>query len=124
MFELKVLTHFAAAHQLKMVDRKCENLHGHNWKVEVCIRGPKLNNAGGLMDFGVVKKEVNHIMEQLDHRYLNELENFGDAFPPSSENLAYYIAEHLKAAFTSPDIWVYSVTTWESHNAAATYFPE
>ena len=123
MFELRVVTHFAAAHQLKMVDRKCENLHGHNWKVEVCIRGKKLNDAGVLMDFGIVKNEVNRVMEQLDHRYLNELNDFGDQFPPSSENLAYYIAEQLKAVFP-PDIKVYSVTTWESHNASATYFPD
>ena len=124
MFELRVVTHFAAAHQLKMVDRKCENLHGHNWKVEVCIRGKKLNDAGVLMDFGIVKNEVNRVMEQLDHRYLNELKDFGDQFPPSSENLAFYIAEQLKSAFTPPGIRVHSVTTWESHNASATYFPD
>ncbi|MBC2745123.1 MAG: 6-carboxytetrahydropterin synthase, partial [Desulfosarcina sp.] len=46
MFELTILSHFAAAHQLTMVAKKCENLHGHNWKVEVCVKGERLNDAG------------------------------------------------------------------------------
>lgn len=124
MFELKVISHFAAAHQLKMVDKKCENLHGHNWNIEVCIRGNQLNSAGVLMDFGLIKQEVKKIVENLDHKFLNELEDFGDSFPPSSENLAFYIAKQLKKSLNAPNAYVYSVTTWESHNACATYFPE
>jgi 6-pyruvoyltetrahydropterin/6-carboxytetrahydropterin synthase len=124
MFELKVVSHFAAAHQLKMVAKQCENLHGHNWKVEVCIRGKELNAAGVLMDFGEIKQEVKRIVEELDHRFLNDLKGFGDHFPPSSENLALYIARGLKAAFHSPAACLYSVTTWESHNACATYYPD
>ncbi len=124
MFELKVISHFAAAHQLKMVDKKCENLHGHNWNIEVCIRGNKLNSAGVLMDFGLIKQEVKEIVENLDHKFLNELEGFGDDFPPSSENLAFYIANQLRKRLTSQYAYVYSVTTWESHNACATYFPD
>lgn len=124
MFELKVISHFAAAHQLRMVDKKCENLHGHNWNIEACIRGQKLNSAGVLMDFGLIKQEVKKIVEKLDHKFLNELEGFGDHFPPSSENLAFFIATKLKESFNSPYAYVYSVTTWESHNACATYFPD
>ena len=52
MFELKVINHFSAAHQLKLVAAKCENLHGHNWKIEVCVKGEKLNDACVIMDFG------------------------------------------------------------------------
>jgi 6-pyruvoyltetrahydropterin/6-carboxytetrahydropterin synthase len=84
MFELKIVTHFAAAHQLKMVAEKCENLHGHNWKVEVCLKGEKLTSAGILMDFGEVKKEVADIMSHLDHKFLNEIGPFNEEYPPSS----------------------------------------
>lgn len=123
MFELKVVTHFAAAHQLKMVDKKCENLHGHNWKVEVCVRGKDLNNAGVLVDFGEIKQAVKGMINRLDHRFLNELDGFDDHFPPSSENLARFIAQGLQQTFHTSDAYIHSVTTWESHNACATFYP-
>jgi 6-pyruvoyltetrahydropterin/6-carboxytetrahydropterin synthase len=74
MFELKIVTHFSAAHQLKMVADKCENLHGHNWKIEVYVAGKSLNDAGVLMDFGEIKQHVSEIMKTLDHKFLNELD--------------------------------------------------
>jgi len=123
MFELKVVTHFAAAHQLKMVGDKCENLHGHNWKIEVCVAGDTLNKAGILMDFGVVKQHVRDIMKTLDHKFLNELSRFDDATPPSSENIAVYIADSLQTKIDDPAIRVSRVTAWESENASATFIP-
>ena len=123
MFELKVTSHFAAAHQLTMVAKKCENLHGHNWKIEVRIAGKQLNTAGVVMDFGEIKKSVREIMKTLDHKFLNDLECFQDG-NPSSENIAKYIAEALEEKITAPDVWVASVTSWESDDACATYFPD
>ena len=105
MFELKVITRFAAAHQLKMVAQKCENLHGHNWKIEVCVAGESLDDAGILVDFGVIKTHVAEIMKRLDHKFLNELELFGDG-NPSSENIARYVARALQGS-----IWA---GLWES----------
>lgn len=122
MFELKVVTHFSAAHQLKMVAKKCENLHGHNWKVEVSITGEKLNDAGVLMDFGKIKSHLAKIMEKLDHRFLNDLDYFHDG-NPSSESIAVYISKELQAAISDPSIKVSRVTTWESEDACATYIP-
>ncbi len=121
MFELKVVTHFAAAHQLKMVAKKCENLHGHNWKIEVCVAGENLNDAGILMDFGELKQNVSEIMTRLDHKFLNELDYFNDQNPPSSENIALYIANSLQTMLKDPKIRVTSVTAWESEDACATY---
>ncbi len=121
MYELKIITRFAAAHQLKMVAKKCENLHGHNWKIEVCLAGKALNSAGVLMDFSQLKEILSEIIERLDHKFLNELEYFNDSFPPSSENIAYYIANELKASINNPLVKVSSVTAWESENACATY---
>ncbi len=123
MFELKVKTHFAAAHQLKMVGAKCENLHGHNWKIEVCITGDSLNQAGVLVDFGIIKQHLSAVMQTLDHKFLNELEFFAQDNQPSSENIAVYIADKLQALIQDKDIRVSSVTAYESENAAAKYMP-
>ena len=122
MYELKVKTHFAAAHQLKMVALKCENLHGHNWHIEVRVAGEKLNEAGVLIDFGILKGHINDLMALLDHKFLNELEYFREDNPPSSENIARFIAQNLQTRLNPEGIRVSSVTAWESEDACATYF--
>ena len=122
MFELKILTSFAAAHQLTMVAKQCENLHGHNWKVEVCVSGERLNHAGVLIDFGELKAYVSEIIREMDHKFLNELPYFDNA--PSSEKIAVHIARRLQEKLAGSDIRVSRITTWESDNAAATYIPE
>jgi len=121
MYELKVVTHFAAAHQLKMVAKKCENLHGHNWKIEICVAGENLNDAGVLIDFGELKQHVSIIMAKLDHKFLNELDDFNDDYPPSSEIIAHFIAKTLQSMIDSLNIKVTRVSAWESENASATY---
>lgn len=123
MFELKVINHFAAAHKLRMVAKKCENLHGHNWKVEACVTGKKLNDAGVLIDFGEIKAHLAEIMDRLDHKYLNELECFSQD-NSSSENIAVYIAKELQALIKEDAIKVSRVTVWESDDACATYIVE
>ena len=121
MFELKVVTSFAAAHQLKLVAKKCENLHGHNWKIEVVVAGKELSAAGVLMDFGQLKERINEVIDKLDHKFLNELEYFDDKIPPSSENVARLIAEALQEKINDVGLKVARVTAWESENACATY---
>ncbi len=120
MYELKVVTKFAAAHQLTMVGAKCENMHGHNWKVEVCVTGEKLDDGGVVMDFGVIKKHVAEIMSMLDHKYLNELEYFQQS-QPSSENIAAFVAGQLQQRIDNSSVRVTRVTAWESDDASATY---
>lgn len=124
MFELKVKTDFAAAHRLTMVGEKCENLHGHNWNIEVHVSGEKLNPAGVLVDFGEIKRYVREIMKALDHKYLNEIEAFAD-IQPSSEQIAIYIAKRLQLFLDGIDteVRVSRVSAWESANACATYIP-
>ena len=121
MFELKVLAHFAAAHQLKMVAKKCENLHGHNWKIEVSVTGETLNHAGVLIDFGIIKKHLREIVGKLDHRFLNDLEWFDENNPPSSESIAIWIAREMQNIMDYPSIRVSRVTVWESDDFGATY---
>ena len=126
MFELKVKTRFAGAHQLTMVGQKCENLHGHNWHVEVCVQGEKLNSAGVLLDFGDIKKAVKEVVKgHLDHKFLNELEMFKN-MQPTSERIAVYIAQQVQSILdqdNNQNIKVSKVMAWESDDACATYFP-
>lgn len=123
MFELRVVTRFAAAHRLAMVGEKCENLHGHNWKIEVYVQGAALDEGGVLVDFGVIKHHVRDLMQTLDHTFLNELDYFRNGTPPSSENIARYVADQLTERITLPDIRISRVTAWESEDASATYLP-
>ena len=122
MYELKVVTHFAAAHRLTMVGEKCENLHGHNWKIEVFVRGENLDDAGVLMDFGIIKTQVRDIMSLLDHKFLNELAYFQNS-QPSSENIATFIARELEKRIEDPAVSISRVNAWESENACAAYIP-
>lgn len=123
MFELKILTHFSAAHRLTMVASKCENLHGHNWHVEVCVLGETLDAGGVLVDFGILKRHIREIMQRLDHQFLNELPFFEND-PPSSENIAVYVAHSLQEMLDVPGVTVSRVSAWESDDACATYYPE
>ncbi len=122
MYELKVLARFAAAHQLTMVTEKCENLHGHNWKIEFFVAGKELK-SGVLVDFGIIKKRLNDIIDTLDHRFLNELPAFKNV-NPSSEQIAKYIADEFgKQIGPDEGYRVSRISVWESDDACATYFP-
>ncbi len=126
MFELKIKSKFAGAHQLTMVGQKCENLHGHNWKVEVCVTGDKLNSAGVLADFGDIKKMVRKVVEdELDHKFLNELDMFKNQ-QPTSERIAVYIAQRVQSLIIEDldeNIRVSKVMAWESDDSCATFIP-
>jgi 6-pyruvoyltetrahydropterin/6-carboxytetrahydropterin synthase len=120
MYELKVITDFAAAHQLRNFRGECERLHGHNWRIEVVLSGDRLNEAGLLIDFRDVKTAANSILEDLDHSYLNDLPQFRDE-NPSSENIAAYLFQRLSSELNSRHLKVTKVTAWESDSACASY---
>ncbi|UQZ88178.1 6-carboxytetrahydropterin synthase QueD [Deltaproteobacteria bacterium Smac51] len=132
MFELKVTSHFAAAHNLREFYGKCEDLHGHNWFVEIKVRAKEVDNIGLVMDFGVIKRHLKNVLELIDHKYLNELPEFKETAPtresnPTSENIARFIFDRL-APYIHEDsngrAWLHSVSAWESENASATYRAE
>ncbi|MDD2558415.1 MAG: 6-carboxytetrahydropterin synthase QueD [Desulfuromonadaceae bacterium] len=120
MYRLKIDTHFAAAHNLNNYEGDCENLHGHNWKVEVVVATETLNDAGLGIDFKILKAKTNTILDSLDHKYLNDLTPFKEK-SPSSENIARYLFEELCKSFADEDVVVESVNVWESDNACASY---
>lgn len=120
MFEVVVHTHFASAHNLRGYKGKCEELHGHNWKVAVRVTAETLDSLGMVVDFGVLKKELQAIIEKLDHKYLNDVPPF-DELNPSSENIAYFIFQELATVMNREGRRVSSVSVWESESSAATY---
>ena len=124
MYELTISEEFEAAHRLPDYDGKCCRLHGHNWRVEVAVRGKELDSSGLLIDFKHLKTHVAEVLSTLDHYYLNELEAFLTV-PPTAEHLASYVCEMLSArpAFQER-VKVYCVKVWESPRSCATYFPE
>jgi len=121
MFELKIVSKFAAAHRLREIGGKCEDLHGHNWKVEAYVIGEELNSQGILVDFVVLKRYLKEILSKLDHKYLNEVDVFKDR-NPSSENIAKFIFKSLQKRFEQTNIRVSRVNAWESDTSCASYF--
>ena len=120
MFELKVISHLAAAHQLKDLAGPCERLHGHNWKIEVCVKGDTLEKNGLLIDFKALKQATEQVLQEMDHHFLNELAPFQDR-SPSSENIAQHVFRSLAQHLNGDHVKVWSVTAWESDTACATY---
>jgi len=122
MYEISVDTTFAAAHNLRDYYGKCEDLHGHNYKVRVVVEGPELDSTGLLYDFVHLKQVIQGVIQSLDHKYLNELAPF-DRLNPSAENIARHIYdETAKHLLETPNAArVSGVTIWETDTSAATY---
>jgi 6-pyruvoyltetrahydropterin/6-carboxytetrahydropterin synthase len=116
-----IRTSFAAAHCLLHYQGDCENLHGHNWKVEVAATARDLDKAGLGIDFKILKAETNSFLKSLDHKYLNELPPFLE-LSPSSENIARYLYFELSRIFNDKNIKVEMVTVWESDHAGASFY--
>lgn len=117
MYSIKVEGNFSSAHNLRGYKGKCESLHGHNWKIEVVAAKEKLDKAGMVMDFKFLKKELNAILEKLDHKHLNNVTYFKKV-NPTSENIAKYIYDCLKKKIRT----LSSITVWENSTSCATYY--
>ena len=120
MYRLMIKTSFAAAHNLINYQGDCENLHGHNWRVEVTVAAKELDKAGLGIDFKILKKQTNLLLDELDHKYLNDLEAFQEA-SPSSENISRHLFERLSSNLNNDNVTVEQVNVWESENACASY---
>ena len=123
MYEVTIIKSFSAAHLLAQIGGKCEELHGHNFKVEVTVASPNLNESGLLIDFRIVKKWLSVILDQMDHKHLNELPCFA-GINPSAENIAKYIYTSMGTKATGSQVRIARIKVWESENAAVTYIPD
>jgi 6-pyruvoyltetrahydropterin/6-carboxytetrahydropterin synthase len=120
MHRIKIVSSFSAAHFLRGYQGKCENLHGHNWKVEVVVVSETLDALGMVMDFSELKKLTSAVLEELDHKHLNELTYFTDD-NPSSENIARHIFNKLKEKLGKKNCNLEEISVWETDTSRASY---
>ncbi|HEX7317861.1 MAG TPA: 6-carboxytetrahydropterin synthase QueD [Pyrinomonadaceae bacterium] len=120
-FEVMIERNFSSAHQLRGYKGKCENLHGHNYRVEIYARGNELDNIGLLVDFGELKEAADEVVAYLDHRNINELPPFDEELNPSAENLARYILERVASRVGDERVRIYKVRCFETPTSVATY---
>ena len=132
MFEVRVTADFAAAHFLKDYNGKCENLHGHNYKVYAHVRGNKLNEGGMLLDFTKLKSALRLVCKKLDHTNLNDLDYFEQN--PSAERIAKFIYEQIIQLLAqenidisyknqTEDAFLYAIDVFETDTSRARYIP-
>jgi len=122
MYRLFVEEHFDAAHRLRNYQGKCENLHGHRYKVVAHVKTEKLDNNGLAYDFTQLKQHLRNILARFDHAYLNEVSPF-DQIEPSSENLATTIYNELQPYLSGSPVTLASVEVWESPTTGVVYSP-
>ena len=126
MFEVSVEQTFAAGHALRNYKGKCENVHGHNFRVRVTVAGEKLDSTGLLVDFLDVKSLIDRTVAYLDHQFINELPPF-DTLNPSAENMARYFFEEISKGLngnsSEAPVRLSEVKVWETDAASATYRP-
>ena len=125
MFQVSVEETFAAGHALRNYHGKCENVHGHNFRVRVTLEGPKLDSSGLLCDFVELKRVIRAIIAVLDHQFINDLAPFR-AVNPSAENLAKYFYDEVSSQLKDlpPGARLANTIVWETDTASAQYWPE
>ena len=123
MFELDVIREFSSAHCLKGYCGNCSEKHGHNWSVQVFIRSEKLDEIGIAVDFKALKRELDALLGELDHKDLNSIPPF-DNLNPTSENIAMYIYKRLSEKLNGNGVKVYRVRVGENASSGASYFED
>ncbi len=123
MFELDVIREFSSAHCLKGYCGNCSEKHGHNWSVQVFIRSEKLDEIGIAVDFKALKRELDALLGELDHKDLNLIPPF-DKLNPTSENIAMYIYKRLSGKLNGNGVKVYRVRVGENASSGASYFED
>lgn len=124
MYKVRIEDDFAAAHFLRDYHGKCENLHGHNYKVFVYLKGESLNEGGMLYDFTFLKKDLKSILNLLDHTNLNDLTENGQSVfnqNPSAERIAKYIFDKLVDSSEKIKSLLYRVDVFETDKNRASY---
>jgi 6-pyruvoyltetrahydropterin/6-carboxytetrahydropterin synthase len=124
MFEVRVEETFSSGHALRGYKGKCENVHGHNYRVRVTLAGPRLNDIGLLVDFTELKRVLRGIIAKIDHQFLNDLDAF-KVVNPSAENLAKYFYDETRRGLSElpEDAGITEVIVWETDTSSAIYRP-
>jgi 6-pyruvoyltetrahydropterin/6-carboxytetrahydropterin synthase len=124
MFQVSVEETFSAGHALRGYKGKCENPHGHNYRVRITVEGPQLDSIGLLADFTHLKSAIREIIHSLDHQFLNDLEAFR-TLNPSAENMAKYFYDESMRNLTQlpPGARITEIIVWETDTSRAQYRP-
>ncbi len=123
MFEVSVEKTFASGHALRNYKGKCENVHGHNYRVQVTVQGEHLDANGLLVDFLELKRLMDGVVEYLDHRFINDLPPFTE-LNPSAENIAKYFHDEMSGGMTQDvAVRISEVKVWETDTSMALYRP-
>ncbi len=120
MYRINVTSHFSAAHNLREYPGLCKNIHGHNWKVRICLKCEKVDELGMAVDFTIAKKWLDALMVELDHKHLNTIEPFTE-LNPTSENIAKYLYQRLADMIDIDGCQVYEIEVWESEKSSVIY---
>lgn len=121
MYEVSVTSTFSGAHFLKGYQGKCEELHGHNWKIEATAEAKNLDKTGLSIDFKKLKENLSTVLKGLDHTCLNELTYFNQN-NPSAENIAKFIYEKLAKLVNNKIARLKKISVWETENSCASYY--
>jgi len=126
MFEVTVEQTFAAGHALREYKGKCENVHGHNYRVQITVEGERLNRIGLLVDFVELKRIVREVVDRLDHQFINDLEPF-TVINPSAENMAKYFYDEVSRRMDNTPVdaptRIAQIKIWETDTSIAVYRP-
>lgn len=120
MFELKIKTHFDAAHSLRGYPGPCRELHGHTWGVDVTIAGSELDEIDLIYDFRDFKNQIDEVLSELDHKHLNDVPPF-NKLSPTGENLAKFLYDRIKSLLPIR-VSLLRIDVWESPNACISYY--
>jgi 6-pyruvoyltetrahydropterin/6-carboxytetrahydropterin synthase len=120
MYTLTVVTDFSASHIIPGHPGKCARLHGHNWKVEISVQAKALNELGMAVDFADVKAIAKNVIDEVDHRHLNDIPPF-DTISPTAENVSAWFYQRLSKLINTQDISVSAVTLWETDRSRVQY---
>jgi 6-pyruvoyltetrahydropterin/6-carboxytetrahydropterin synthase len=124
MFQVSVEDTFSSGHALRGYKGKCENPHGHNYRVQVTLEGPQLDAIGLLVDFTHLKEVMRTVIKRLDHQFINDLEPF-TTVNPSAENMAKYFYDEVSGNLNGlpPGAKITDVVVWETDTSMARYRP-
>jgi len=109
---------FDSAHFLPNYHGKCENMHGHTYRLQVTVDGP-VDKNGLVIDFVLLKKVVKErVLEKLDHKIINDVIKVA-----SAENMVIWIWNQLaNLPEFSNEIRMHEVKLWETPNSFVTYY--
>jgi len=116
-FQIAVTRRFSAAHQLRLYDGSLEEIHGHNWVVEVTVGAPKLDSIGVVMDFHELEAQLDRLISPFHNHHLNNTPPF-DGLNPTTELIAQYVGDGLKLP---QSVALVQVKVWETPDDAAVY---